>query len=326
MDINPLEWLNGQDDQTLFHMADETRAKNVGNEVHLRGLIEFSNYCTKNCRYCGLRAQNGDLKRYRMEPDEIVETAKNASKLGYKTVVMQSGEDPTYTADKLAGIISKIKSTVDIAITLGVGERPKEDYALWKQAGADRFLLRHEAANRELYASLHPDGDYDNRIRCLYDLKELGYQVGAGCMIGVPGQTVEHLAEDLELFKKIDADMIGMGPFIPNPNTPLGNEKAGDLALTLRMVALARLIRPDAMIPATTALGTMDSLGRQKALKGGANVVMPNVTPRQYREMYEIYPNKICINDTPEHCRGCISGIIRGLGREVGTDYGHRPK
>lgn len=316
----------GEDEAYLLAAADKVRKQSLGDQVHLRGMIEFSNYCERNCYYCGLRRANGSLPRYRMDGEEILAVARAGVALGYKTVVLQSGEDSYYSAEMLAEIVWQLKNSFALAVTLSVGERSREEYKLWREAGADRYLLKHETADRELYRTLHPDMTYDNRRRCLYRLRELGYQVGSGCMVGLPGQTLQSLAEDLFFLRELDVEMAGIGPFVPNPSTPLGAHPPGEAALTVKMIAAARLLLPQAHLPATTALGTIDNRGRQKALLAGANVVMPNITPNRYRRMYEIYPNKICLDDNPAHCRNCIGGIISSLGRTVATDCGHSPK
>ena len=305
----------------LFSYADKIRKENVGNDVHLRGLIEFSNICKNSCKYCGLRKENSTIDRYRIEKDEILEIAKNAVSMGYRTIVLQSGEDAFYSTDKMIEIINVIKE-FDVALTLSIGERSFEDYKAFKQAGADRYLIRIETTNRKLYEKMHPNMDFDNRIRCLEDLKELGYEVGTGCLVGLPNQTIESLADDILFFKEIGADMIGIGPFIPHPQTPLKDTEKGSFTLALKVMALTRIMLPDINIPATTAMETLNPNGRIIALQSGANVVMPNVTSTQYRAKYEIYPNKICINDKPEKCRGCIGAKIESIGRKVATNYG----
>lgn len=312
--------------QALMGVADRIRRRYVGDEVHLRGLIEFSNVCRRNCLYCGLRATNAKVRRYRMPADEIVESAEKAYRLGFRTVVLQSGEDPWYTVDRMCEIVRQIKSRVDVAVTLSIGERPREEYAALKEAGADRYLLRHEAADPCLYASLHPDSVYEERLRCLHWLRELGYQIGAGSMVGLPGQTLEMLAKDVLILRELEVDMAGIGPFIPNPDTPLGTCQRGTVEMTLKMIALARIVTRDALIPATTALASIDPLGREKAFQAGANVVMPNVTPLKYREDYRIYPGKACLKDDAEHCQGCLRLRIASVGRTVGTGYGHSPR
>lgn len=312
--------------ELLFAAADRVRRTFMGDAVHLRGLIEFSNYCQRNCAYCGLRESHKTLPRYRLDAAEILAIAGAAVPLGYKTVVLQSGEDSYYSAELIAVITSRLKEELGLAVTLSLGERAEEDYRLWRDAGADRYLLKHETADEELYGALHPDMAWANRKKSLYILRELGYQVGSGCMVGLPGQTLASLAADLLFLKELDVEMAGIGPFIPNPHTPLANAERGNVELTLKMIAIARLLMPQAHLPATTALGSIDCKGRQKALVAGANVVMPNITPNMFRRLYEIYPNKICLDDSPAHCRNCIGGIISSLGRTVAEGAGHSPK
>lgn len=308
----------------LFSLADKTRHEYVGDAVHLRGLIEFSNICKRTCKYCGLRCENKDLDRYRIEPDDIVLYAQKAVEMGYRTVVLQSGEDKFYTKDILCDVIKRIKN-LDVALTLSVGERSFDEYKAFKDAGADRYLIRIETSDRDLYKQMHPNMDFDNRVRCLKDLKKLGYEVGSGCLVGLPNQTVESLADDILFFKEIGADMIGIGPFIAHPHTPLKNAKNGNFILALKVMALTRLVLKDINIPATTAMETLNPKGRIIALQSGANVVMPNVTTTEFRAKYEIYPGKICINENPTQCRGCIEGKIKSIGRTIATDKGfHR--
>lgn len=309
----------------LFTAADRVRQRYVGDEVHLRGLIEFSNICKQNCHYCGLRRDNDQIKRYRLQPDTIVDFAEKAKGYGYKTVVLQSGEDLFYTVPILEKIIREIKK-MGLAITLSIGEKTREEYAAYRQAGADRYLLRIETSDEALYQSLHPGMSLANRKRCLADLKELGYEVGTGCLVGLPGQTMESLAEDILFFKRIDADMIGLGPFIPNQDTPLCDKPGGTFELSLKVMAVTRLLMPDINIPATTAMETLNSQGRMIALQSGANVVMPNVTEGEYRRLYALYPGKICIQDTPAHCRSCIGGKIHSIGRTISQGYGYHKK
>ena len=310
----------------LLETADQVRQATMGDEVYFRGLIEFSNICKRDCSYCGLRRDNKDVDRYRMPIDEIIETAVRVVGKGIGTIVLQSGEDPWFTAERMVEVIRGIKSNVDCAITLSIGERSYEDYKAMKEAGADRYLLRHEAASRALYEKLHPDCDFDQRRRCLSDLRALGYQVGAGCMVGLPWQTVDDMAEDIIFVRGLDADMVGIGPFIPHPGTPLGDFPTGALRMTLKIVALARIATRNAHIPATTAIGSIDEFGREKALQAGANIVMPNYTPLNYRVHYEIYPNKRCITEDPEHCHGCMQMRILSVGRTVGKGPGHTLK
>lgn len=313
---------DGSKNEQLFKDADRVRQENVGDEVHLRGLVEFSNICKRQCKYCGLRSPNKTVERYRLFPDEILSITKKAVNLGYKTIVLQSGEDDYYDTDKMCKIIREIKKD-DIALTLSIGEKTYDEYKAFKEAGADRYLLRIETTDKKLYADMHPNADIENRLRCLYDLKKLGYETGTGCLVGLPNQTAESLADDILFFKELDADMIGIGPFIPHEHTPLKNEKNGDFWLALKVMALTRILLPKINIPATTAMETLNPNGRIIALQSGANVVMPNVTSKEFRAKYEIYPGKICLNDEPEKCRGCIEAKIKSIGRKIGNDKGN---
>lgn len=311
-----------QDPEPLFRAADRVRKKFVGDGVYLRGLIEFSNYCKNDCLYCGIRRSNASARRYRLTPEEIVRTAQQAAGYGYKTVVLQSGEDLWFDADTMADVIRQVKA-LDVAVTLSLGEKTREEYAAYRRAGADRYLLRIETTDKALYEKLDPGMSWDNRVRCLYDLKELGYEVGSGSLVGLPGQTIESLADDLLFFKELPVDMAGIGPFIPHPQTPLAGETAkGHFETALKMMAVMRLLLPDINIPATTAMETLHPRGRLLALESGANVVMPNVTEGDYRKFYELYPGKICTGDTPDKCRGCIQAKIESIGRTVSPSYG----
>ncbi len=308
--------------QPLFEAADCVRHKYVGDGVYLRGLIEFSSFCKNDCFYCGLRRSNTQAQRYRLSPAQIIQTAQEAAGYGYKTMVLQSGEDIWFSTDKLCEIIREIKK-LDVAVTLSMGEKSREEYAAYKKAGADRYLLRIETTDKTLYEKLDPQMSFENRGRCLYDLKAIGYEVGSGSLVGLPGQTLESLADDLLFFKNLPVDMAGIGPFIPHPHTPLAQEKAdGHFELALKMMALMRLLLPDINIPATTAMETLHPQGRLLALQSGANVVMPNVTQGEYRKQYELYPGKICTGDTPARCRGCIEAKIQSIGRFVDPGYG----
>jgi biotin synthase len=311
--------------EELFKAADRVRKRYMGDEVQLRGLIEFSNICKRNCLYCGLRASNTNIKRYRLMPDEIIGLASKAVGYGYKTIVMQSGEDEYYTVDILRYIISNIKK-MDVAITLSIGEKTFEEYKAYKEIGADRYLIRIETTDKKLYEDMDPGMSHEERKRCLKDLKILDYEVGSGCLVGLPNQTIESLADDILFFKEIDVDMMGIGPFIPNEDTPLKDAAGGDFVLSLKVMALARILMPDINIPATTAMESLNKSGRVIALQSGANVVMPNVTEGEYRKLYALYPGKICTGDTPAHCRGCITGKITGIGRTVSKSKGFRPK
>ncbi|HEX7713216.1 MAG TPA: [FeFe] hydrogenase H-cluster radical SAM maturase HydE [Bacillota bacterium] len=307
----------------ILKLADQVRIWTVGDEVQLRGLIEFSSFCRNHCLYCGLRQDNRKLVRYRLEAPEIITAAENGVRLGYKTVVLQSGEDPSYTGEGLAEVIREIKN-LGLVVTLSLGEREPWEYELWRKAGAERYLMRHETSAPALYARLHPAGrTLEKRVALLKVLKGLDYQVGTGFMVGLPGQTPETLLADLELARELNAEMVGVGPFIPHPETPLGGTVGGTVAQTCLMVALVRLILPWALVPATTALGTIDPLGREAALQSGANVVMPNLTPRTYRKDYQIYPNKICTGEEAAECRSCINRRITAIGRSVAAGPGH---
>jgi biotin synthase len=315
--------------QRLYRLADETRRRYYGVSVFMRGLIEFSNICKQDCMYCGLRRSNRNADRYRLTEDEILACCAEGYELGYRSFVLQSGEDFAYTDRILSRIVGEIKRRFhDSAVTLSIGERSEEFYRKLHEAGTDRFLLRHETASRDLYEKLHPGMSYDNRIRCLHDLKKIGYQVGAGFMVGLPGQTAEHLADDLLFLRELHPEMIGIGPFIPHSATPLKGAKGGTVEDTLVMIALARLFVPDALMPATTAMGTLDPTGREQALKAGANVVMPILSPLSVREKYALYENKICTGDEAAHCRHCIEMRIVSSGYRIefgrGDNYNFR--
>ena len=309
----------------LFLSADKIREKYVGNEVHLRGLVEFSNICKCSCKYCGIRRENTSVQRYRISEDEIYKLAEKAKEYGYKTIVLQSGEDSFFSTEKMVSIIKKIKDT-GLALTLSIGEKTYEEYKAYKDAGADRYLLRIETTDRNLYNKMHPDMSFENRIRCLNDLKKLGYETGTGCLVGLPRQSIESLADDILFFKKLDADMIGLGPFIPAPNTPLAKEKGGTLTMALKVMALTRLLLPDINIPATTAMETLESEGRIKALKSGANVVMPNVTDKEFKQKYTIYPGKAGLNNTADEYKQSIIFKIESIGRKISDGFGFRKR
>lgn len=307
----------------LFSLADKTREEYVGDKVHLRGLIEFSNICKRQCKYCGLRCEDKFIDRYRISKENIISYAEHAVNMGYKTIVLQSGEDEYYNTDLMCEIIEGIKK-LGVALTLSIGEKTYEEYKAFKEAGADRYLIRIETTDKILYNQMHPNMDFDNRVRCLEDLGRLGYEVGTGCLVGLPNQTIESLADDILFFKEINADMVGIGPFIPHPHTPLKDSATGSFTLALKVMALTRILLKDINIPATTAMETLNPNGRIIALQSGANVVMPNVTTTEYRAKYEIYPNKICINENPDKCKGCISAKIQSIGRSVSTSFGFR--
>jgi biotin synthase len=320
----------------LWHRADTTRQRHVGGEVHLRGLVELSNYCVRLCAYCGLRAANPSITRYRMSAEEVLQCARLAVSFGYGTVVLQSGEDPGLARDWMADLIRRIKAETSLAVTLSLGERSDDDLAAWRAAGADRYLLRFETSNRALYDRIHPPrpGSTSDRIAMVRRIRDMGYEVGSGVMIGIPGQTYDDLAGDLALFAELDLDMIGVGPYLPHPQTPLGMAPPSDgddqvpnsELMTYKVIALARLVCPRANIPSTTALATLNPRsGRELGLVRGANVVMPNLTPPKYRVHYEIYPNKACIREGASDCFGCLHARIIALGRSVGAGRGDSP-
>ncbi len=328
-DINDIIYLlsitDEKEKEYLFNASEEICENYFGKKVYVRGIIEFSNYCRKNCKYCGIRRDNNKLSRYRISPEDIINLAINGYYDGFHTIVLQSGED-IYYDDKMEYIIRKIKNKVDIAITLSIGERDFEYYKKLREAGADRFLLRIETTDESLFKKLHPDDNFSFRLRCLKKLKEYGYEVGTGVMIGLPGQSIESLAKDIIFFKNFDADMVGVGPFIPHPDTPLADEKAGTLDMTLKVIAISRILLKDTNVPATTAMGTIDKIGREKALKAGANVIMPNYTPAKYRPLYKLYDNKICIFESAENCMECVKYIAKRAGKYIVREKGSRLK
>ena len=309
-----------EDKQALFRAADEVRRRFVGDEIFFRGIIEFSNICERDCLYCGLRRSNRRLGRYRMPEDEILATARRIRDEGVGTVVLQSGEDPFFSAERLSELIGRIRENTGLVVTLSVGERPLVDYQAFRKAGSSRYLLKYETASPDLYRRLRPGSVLADRLLCLKMLSESGYEVGTGNMVGLPGQSLETLADDLLLMKELPADMLGIGPFLPHPETPLAACPAGDLSLTLKVLAVARLLTRTTNIPATTALANLDPRGRLMALQAGANVVMPDFTPPAYRNLYEIYPGR---NKTEE-----ASGFLRRLKADfarIGRPIGRGP-
>ena len=313
-----------EDSEYLFGLARKVRENIYGKDVYIRGLIEFSNYCRNDCYYCGIRKSNTNASRYRLSGDEILECADEGYRLGFRTFVLQGGEDMFFTAEKIADIVRNIKKRhSDCAVTLSVGERDYDTYKYWFDAGADRYLLRHETATDEHYRKLHPDElSLENRKKCLFDLKEIGYQVVAGFMVGSPYQTTEDLAEDLVFLKELQPEMVGIGPFIPHHDTQFAKEPAGSVEMTLFLLAVIRILLPKVLLPATTALGTMDPLGREKGLQAGANVVMPNLSPVKNRKQYELYDNKICTGEEAAECRGCMGRRVASVGYELVTERG----
>ncbi len=329
MSVTELEQLivaGGTRAEDLRAEADHIREATVGDEVHLRAIIEFSSYCRCNCDYCGLRADNEKLTRYRLRPAEILQAAIVAESLNFGTVVLQSGEDEGWTAEGLAEAVADVKARTHLAVTLSVGERDEWEYRLWREAGADRYLLKHETADRDLYERLHPGASFDHRLRCLELLGEIGYQIGSGCIVGLPGQTPAILAQDLLLMQRLNLHMAGIGPLIPHPDTPLAGMPIGEAEVVLNMMALTRLLIPDIMLASTTALETAMDGGRLAGLKSGGNVLMPNLTPRDYASFYEIYPGKkaphLEIVEEVERAHR----VIAAAGRVVGKGQGHSPR
>ena len=304
--------------------ADALRREIYGTDIYVRGLIEIGNYCKNDCIYCGIRKSNPNCDRYQLTREQILECCEEGWNLGFRTFVLQGGEDPYFTDDKIVEIVKKIRSAYpDCAITLSIGEKTKESYRLYKEAGADRYLLRHETANEDHYRHLHPEQmSLANRKQCLRNLKELGYQTGAGFMVGAPGQTLECLAEDLIFLKELNPEMVGIGPFIPHHDTKFADEPAGSVELTLFLLSVLRIILPKCLLPATTALGTADPKGREKGLLAGANVVMPNLSPVKDRKKYELYDNKICTGDEAAECRVCLKNRVKSVGFELVEDRG----
>ena len=314
-----------QFDDELVRKADERRREFYGTDVYLRGLIELTNYCRNDCFYCGIRRSNAHLDRYRLSLDVILECCQAGYTLGYRTFVLQGGEDPFFNEEKIVEIVSNIrKHYQDCAITLSLGEHSRESYQKFFEAGANRYLLRHETANAEHYAKLHPESmNLDSRKACLWNLKAIGYQVGSGFMVGSPFQTMECLIADLRFLQELKPDMIGIGPFIAHRDTPFNQYSNGSLTLTLRLIAILRLIFPYALLPATTALGTIDPLGRELGLRAGANVVMPNLSPVAVRKKYELYDNKICTGEEAAEGRQYLEQRIVDAGYNIVTDIGN---
>ncbi|MBE7015647.1 MAG: [FeFe] hydrogenase H-cluster radical SAM maturase HydE [Ruminococcaceae bacterium] len=317
------EWVqlldNIDDTEYPFQKARQIRHEIYGKDVYIRGLIEISNYCKNDCLYCGIRKSNKLADRYRLSKDEILDCCHIGYDLGFRTFVMQGGEDPYYTDEVMCDIIKSIKDRYpECAVTLSLGEKSYESYKALKEAGADRYLLRHETANECHYSSLHPaELTLENRKKCLYDLKELGFQVGSGFMVGSPGQTNETLAEDMLFLKELNPQMVGIGPFIPHKDTPFAKKSAGSGEKTLIMIALTRLMLPQALLPSTTALGTLCEDGRERGILAGANVVMPNLSPKSVREKYLLYDNKICTGDEAAESKLNLEKKFKSIGYEI---------
>jgi biotin synthase len=302
--------------QPVFEESARICKRHFGNRVYVRGIIEFSNFCRKGCYYCGINKANKNVGRYRLTLEEILTAAAFMKKQGALTVVLQSGEDPG--SDGLViEAAKKIKNDLNMAITLSVGERDSKIYREFLKAGADRYLLRIETTDPGLFKKLHPDDDLEYREQCLFSLKKLGFEVGTGIMVGLPGQSLGSIARDLLFFKKLDPAMVGIGPFLPHQDTPLRGRKNSDIFLTLKTLALIRLLLPTSNLPATTAMGTIDPTGRQQALRIGANVIMPNFTPSKYRENYKLYDNKICVAEEYGKCAACTAGIALAAGKRI---------
>lgn len=310
--------------KVLAEAADKVRREHYGDEVYVRGLIEFTNYCKNNCYYCGIRAGNTCVERYRLTKEQILECCQEGHELGFRTFVLQGGEDPYFTDARICEIVSAIRQSFpDCAITLSIGEKSRESYEAYFKAGANRYLLRHETAANEHYGKLHPEQmSLENRKRCLRDLKEIGYQVGAGFMVGSPYQTTDNLIADIRFLQELQPDMIGIGPFIHHKDTPFKDMPDGTLSLSLRMLSILRLFFPYALLPSTTALGTISPIGRELGLKAGGNVVMPNLSPTNVREKYKLYDNKICTGDESAQCRHCLERRVSSVGYKIVTDRG----
>ncbi len=312
--------------EELCHRARQVRETHYGRDIYVRGLIEFTNYCRCDCLYCGIRRSNKNAERYRLTEDDIMECCREGHAIGYRTFVLQGGEDLHYTPEAIAAIVKRIKSEFpDAAVTLSFGEHPLSSYELWRAAGADRYLLRHETADADHFARLHPRGQtLDKRLRCLYDLKSLGYQVGCGFMVGSPTQTTECLAKDLRFIAEFGPDMVGIGPFIPHGDTPFGGESRGDLDLTLRLLSMVRLIIPDVLLPATTALASIHPEGRELGILAGANVCMPNLSPSDVRAKYSLYDGKLHSGSEAAASRRELEARMEKIGYRIVTARGDR--
>lgn len=337
-----LSWLRESDPrrlEQLWHRADETRRRECGDEVHLRGLVEWSNACSRRCAYCGMRADNTKLTRYCMTGGEVLASARRAQELGYGTVVIQAAEDARLTLEVVADVVRKIKAETTQAVTLSLGERTRAELAAWRDAGADRYLLRFETSDRELFRRIHPPqpmSEWSDRFDVLAALRELDYEVGSGVMVGIPGQSYETLADDIEWFVRLNLDMIGLGPWLPHPETPMGRGEFPSLPdgeqvpntelMTYKVLALTRLVAPRTNIPSTSALATLNyDGGREGGLMRGANIIMPNVTPPKYRKYYEIYPAKACIRESDENFDQLLRERLKSMGRRVGLGRGDSP-
>ena len=311
-------------DQYARDLGNKVRQQIYGNDIYVRGLVEFTNYCKNDCYYCGIRRSNKNAQRYRLTEEDILLCCQQGYELGFRTFVLQGGEDGYYTDERLLSIIYKIKAEYpDCALTLSIGEKSEESYRDYREAGVDRYLLRHETADEEHYGKLHPSSmSCEHRKNCLRTLKKLGFQTGAGFMVGAPYQTVENLADDFLFLKELNPEMVGIGPFIPHQDTPFHGEKSGTLEDTLFYLALLRLMLPHVLLPATTALGTIHPKGREMGVLSGANVVMPNLSPVSVRKKYMLYDGKICTGDEAAECRHCLSRRMEQIGCQIVSDRG----
>lgn len=323
-----IENINDEDMEHLRKKARQKADEIYGKQVFVRGLIEFTNYCKNDCYYCGIRASNKCAERYRLNKEDILNCCEQGHTLGFRTFVLQGGEDLHYSDDEMCNIISSVKSAYpDCALTLSVGERSYDTYKRWFDCGADRYLLRHETADKEHYQKLHPEKmSFDNRMKCLENLKEIGYQTGCGFMVGSPYQTTECLIKDLRFIKEFQPAMVGIGPYLSHNQTPFANEKNGEVRLTLILLSIIRLLLPEVLLPATTALGTAAGDGRERGILAGANVVMPNLSPVKVRKKYSLYDNKICTGEEAAECKFCLTNRVKSIGYEIVSSRGDNIK
>ncbi|MBO4548060.1 MAG: [FeFe] hydrogenase H-cluster radical SAM maturase HydE [Abditibacteriota bacterium] len=322
-----LESEDAEHAEYLFRTARATAEQTFGKEIYLRGLVEFTNYCKNDCFYCGIRRSNSKAERYRLTEEEILACCDMGAELGFGTFVLQGGEDPYFTDDRICGIVEKIKQAhPSCAVTLSIGEKPRDSYRRYFDAGADRYLLRHETANEEHYGRLHPAVmSLANRKRCLFDLKDIGFQTGCGFMVGSPFQTIDAIYDDIEFMRELRPHMIGIGPFIAHKDTPFAGEPDGSVSRTLRLLSVLRLLFPKALLPATTALGTADPRGREKGILAGANVLMPNLSPVKVRKKYMIYDGKICTGEEAAECNACLKRRVESIGYRIAGGRGDHP-
>ncbi len=313
--------------EKLYKQADQVRKENMGDEVFLRGILEVSNYCKKSCNYCGIRSKTKNITRYRMPKEEIIQSCKDLEKNGMTTVVIQAGEDAKLSKEYIGELLQEIKKETKLAITLSLGEQNKDTLIHWKKSGMDRYLIRYESSDADLFKKAHPDDDLATRLQCIETLQEIGIQTGSGFLIGIPGQTLEGLAKEIKFCSSLQLEMIGIGPFIPHPDTPFGaSENPFDKEIFFKVISIMRLLNPKAHIPSTTAFDAIQPNGRNLLLQRGANVFMPNATPQKYRKFYQLYPNKPCVDESGEDCANCVKGRIISIGRKIGIGPGHSIK